>query len=203
MTHQPRPEDIEAYVVYRFRLAELILLFGLWHRLKAEFEVDRDIPPSTRKDLASVVGVATMVWLHSFFDPKALNLFELWPAVFPWRRPEVEALKGEIQAQLNLLARFRHSTGAHAARKIEAHNKARQKLGGPEMTKAVDRFVVTAKLLMEDEEKVPALAKELEEWNYTPGGGEPRPARRGVRRGGSPKRLRVRKSEQNRFRKRR
>jgi len=163
----PHPDDVEAYVVYRSRFEEFYQLFAVWKYLREE----ADVPPETRKELAATVRMALMVWLHSFFDevPKTLNVLDLWPRVFPWRADEIAALKMEIAPQLDMLARFRHQTGAHASRRISAHNTARKALSGPEMTEAMNRFFALAEQMAADEGRVPGLCQELDSWGLRKG----------------------------------
>jgi hypothetical protein len=158
--------DIEAYVVYRFRLLEYIHLFGLWTAIRT----NRDLPEGVTRDYASTVRLAVEVWFHSFFDKdrRALNVFRLWPRLFPWRREQIEALHEEIKPQLDVLARFRHTTGAHASVSIKAHNEARNALKGPEFTKAFTRFLDLANDIARDEGKVPGLLQEILSYGLPP-----------------------------------
>jgi hypothetical protein len=158
-------EDIDEYIVFRTRISELLHLWRAWTRYGKlpDDDLDREITPT--------IAMASMVWLHSFFDknPNDLNVLLLWPRVFPSMKASVEAWRAAHEDVFELLKEFRHTTGAHFSRKIEDHNRVREAFDNESMAKAVAAFIEIAVEAMKHETEEPALLDAIEKHGLPPG----------------------------------
>ncbi len=157
-----RKGDLDEYILFRHRLQELLHLWTLWGRYGTKPDDDPE------KDIGSTVGIAVQVWLHSFFDPRGLNVLRLWPAVFPTLKVKVRAWEATYKPVLKILEEFRHTTGAHFSKKIDEHNRVRQAFTPKRIAEATESFMEIAGEVVSHESERPELITAINSYGLPP-----------------------------------
>lgn len=153
-----REDALEQLIICRQRLAEALHLFTLWDDLRK-----KKITPSlnaieTREDYLETLRTAYLCWLASLFDKtrQAINIFDVWIALFPAEHGEVSKIWQENKAAFELLRDFRNNTGFHGNIALGEHLRTRmQVLGSKPIEKAAHEFFGLTTRMLRSEHATP------------------------------------------------
>lgn len=146
-----REDALEQLIICRQRLAEALHLFTLWDDLRKKIITPSLNAIETREDYLETLRTAYLCWLASLFDKtrQAINIFDVWIALFPAEQAEVTRIWQENKAAFELLRDFRNNTGFHGNITLGEHLRTRkQVLGSKPIEKAAhDFFGLTTRML--------------------------------------------------------
>ena len=138
-----RKDALEQLIICRQRLAEALHLFTLWDDLRKGKITPALNPIETPEDYLETLRTAYLCWLASLFDKtkQAINIFDVWVALFPAERGEITRIWQENKAAFELLRDFRNNTGFHGNVALAEHLRTRKLvLGSKPIEKAGHDF---------------------------------------------------------------
>ena len=161
-------EPFEDYILYRYRINELVTLYRTLDHLSACPLVS----PERRQQHVHVQQLAIAIHLHGFFDRGSdrLNAFDLWRRYFPIKTPLIEDWRNELAPAISKLRDIRHTAGAHANLRLTKQSHVRIWLfyGWSEIDGLCRRFYDCAREIAQAEETVPRLCESIADWGLHP-----------------------------------
>lgn len=139
-----KEQALEQLIVCRLRLGEALHFFTLWDHIHRGVANISYTPIEIPEDYLTTLRTAFLSWLASLIDKSsnAVNVFDVWAALFPSERPRIDKLWTEHKQAFELLRNFRNTTGFHGNRAISEHLKVREAvLNSAEVVKASQEFL--------------------------------------------------------------
>jgi hypothetical protein len=138
-----RKDAMDQLIICRQRLAEALHLFTLWDDIRKKKITLILNPTETPEDYLETLRTAFLGWLASLIDKTrdAINVFDVWVALFPAEQGEIRRVWQENKAAFELLRDFRNTTGFHGNKSLGEHLRVRkQVLGSKPIEKASQDF---------------------------------------------------------------
>jgi len=118
-----RGEALAEYLVYRVRTYEYLQVFQILVDIK-----DRTYVPENRfsKPVTETLQNILLGMFASFIDTssKALNVFDVWMALYPNEKARIEDAWRKIEPHMGLIRDFRNNVSFHACRNLGEYIKA-------------------------------------------------------------------------------
>lgn len=161
MSETSMQHPFEDYIVYRYRLRELLHLFDIHLHLVECAELS---PPP--EDHLSTFRLLTISHLAGFFDTRSdsLRVIEVWRKYFPQHRAAIDKLEADLKPALDKARTLRHKAGAHSDLSTHTQTLARGGFTQGEAAFLLDRFLEVAGLVNRSEREVEGLAEQIAKW---------------------------------------
>jgi hypothetical protein len=115
-----RDEALEEYLIYRKRVRELLDMRQISRDITGGKYKPRDFLGRGPERFSHAVGNAIMALFASLLDPQnhALNVFDVWLALFPARRDKINHTWGLVKPHIQLIRNYRNDIASHANKSI-------------------------------------------------------------------------------------
>jgi hypothetical protein len=164
LTHE---EAIEEYVIYRLRTCEFLRIFQIALDIIDDTYKPRDPLGHGAGEFIGNLRAVSAGLFASLIDKHtdALNVFDVWLALFPGKKDRIDETWRKIEPQIDLIRDHRNHIAFHANKDpgvyFETYYRFKEK--SAEITTAMQEFWKLAVELMNDEgNTLPDLRKEIE-----------------------------------------
>ncbi|GEM_PF-5266513 len=154
-----REKALEEYLIYRKRVRELLDMAQIARDIEQRKYEPRDSQGRGPERFSEIIGNVLVGWFASLMDTgsgSALDVFDVWLALFPARKNEIAETWDRVEPHVQLIWDYRSDVVCHAnksvRRYIETHLRFNEKLG--DIHAVMQAVADLAKELMEDERTV-------------------------------------------------
>lgn len=162
-----REEALGEYLIYRKRVRELLDIAQIAKDIKQRVYQPHDILGRGPDRFSETVGDTLMGLFASLLDrhKAALNVFDVWIALYPQMKTEIEGTWKKVEPCVQLVREYRNSVVAHANKDLAQYVKARVRFQEKrqEIIEAMQKFLqLAANLMRQEPVALPALSAEVE-----------------------------------------
>jgi hypothetical protein len=157
-TRRLTDEEVGTYLVYRFKMNELIHLHFLWISVNDDQCGDSFSGVATEQILGTL-RTAAIAWLATVVDKSGLDIFRLWHKMFPQYEKRINLFRTLLQPHLDIIRRFRNKTAFHAEPefaeffepRVQFQENAKDIVAGVQRFLALSSFLVKRELTADPE----------------------------------------------------
>ena len=154
--HRLTDKEVGTYLVYRFKLNELIHLHFLWLTVK-DGQCGDSFHGVPRDQILGTLRTAAIAWFATVVDRSGLDIFKLWHKMFPQYERRIASLHSRLAPHLDLIRRFRNKTAFHAEPtfvaffepRVRYQENAKEIIEGVQSFLSISRFLVRRELAAE------------------------------------------------------
>jgi hypothetical protein len=144
--------EVGTYLVYRFKLNELIHLHFLWLTVN-DGQCGDSFHGVPRDQILGTLRTAAIAWFATLVDRSGLDIFKLWHKMFPQYQRRIAFFHSLVVPHLDVIRRFRNKTAFHAEPTFEAFFEPRVRFqeNAKQIGEGVQNFLTISKFLVKRE----------------------------------------------------
>jgi hypothetical protein len=151
-TQRLTDKEVGTYLVYRFKLNELIHLHFLWVAVK-DGNCGDSFSGVPREQVLGTLRTAAIAWFATVVDKSGLDIFKIWNKMFPQYQKRIAFFHSLLLPHLDLIRRFRNKTAFHAEPTFLAFFEPRVRFqdNAKDIIAGVQNFLTISKFLVKRE----------------------------------------------------
>jgi hypothetical protein len=163
-----RVEAMEEYLIYRKRERELVDICQIATDIKKRKYEPRDLSGRGPERFSEIIGNVLVGWFASLMDTgsgSALDVFDVWYALFPAKKGKIEEIWEGVKPHVDRIRKYRNKVVFHANKNVTEYTKTIDEFqeGREGIVKAMQAVIGLGAELMRDEPTVlPDLRAEID-----------------------------------------
>jgi hypothetical protein len=150
--HRLTDKEVSTYLVFRFKMNELIHLHYLWFAVH-DGQCGDSVSDIPKEQVLGSLRTAAIAWFATVVDKSGLDIFKLWHKMFPQYEKRIRLFHEQLQPHLDVIRRFRNKTAFHAEPAFVDFFEPRVRFqqNAKDIIAGVQRFLTLSKFLVKRE----------------------------------------------------